>query len=155
MFYSCELMGQVGVPCASGGSLRHGSVSEGGNVHSSRRRQHLPRSAGPSTGGCGSAGDISHSHHPWSEIDALRHFRDTFSGVACEEPCRYDREEALSYAYFQNAVLKWASATASSLGQEGRFSVEERPREMSCHRDACCFQGLKAPEASSQQTWIR
>lgn len=45
--------------------------------------------------------------------------RDTFSGVACEEPCRCDREEALSYAYFQNAVLKWASATASSLGQEG------------------------------------
>lgn len=80
---------------------------------------------------------------------------DTFSGVAYEEPCRCDREEALSYAYFQNAVLKWASATASSLGQEGQFSVEERPGEMSCHRDACCFQGLKSPEASSQQTWIR
>lgn len=67
-------MGQVRVPCASGGSLRHGSMSEGGNVHGSRRRQRLPRSARPSAGGCGSAGDISHSHRPWSEIDALSAF---------------------------------------------------------------------------------
>lgn len=49
-------------------------MSEGGNVRSSRRRQRLLRSAGPSAGGCGSAGDISHSHHPWSEIDALSAF---------------------------------------------------------------------------------
>lgn len=119
VFYSFQLMGQVVFPHASGGSLRHSSMLEGGNLHSSKGRQHLWSSAVPCSRW------LWHLHKP-SSVEQDRCCQcilgcscglGTLSVSACEEPHRWAREEALSYAYFQNYLLSWASATASSLGQ--------------------------------------
>lgn len=123
-----QLMGQVKFLHGCGESLRHSSVLESGDLQSSKggicRVQHC----------CGVVG-----FGPFDGISQPASMEQdrccqcilgcscelgTLLWVTCEELHRWAREEALSYAYFQNYLLSWASATDSSLGQEKWFSVE-------------------------------
>jgi len=79
---------------------------------------------------------------------------DSFSGVHVRSHLGGQGKKLLSYACFQSYLLSGASPLASSLGQKRSFSVEETLWEIRWHRGDCCFLGLKAPKASSQQPWI-
>lgn len=158
VFYSWHPMRQVTFPHASGGSLRPSSVLEGGIRHGSRGRQCLWTAAVFCWTCCGSAGAISLSHCGAKET--LSVFLDwlwglgTFSVGSIWGTTSVEKGRSAEWGLISKWSLKLGLSYCLLPWTRGWFSVEERLEEMRWHRDDCCFQELKAPKASSQQTWI-